>query len=162
MCYCNLNKAQEGMEYINASLELNPFQINAIIQKGTLHLQLGEREIAEEMFNKAMSMSPQDEIPDTIIGITYSYFFLKDYHHTIHWGERILSEYPEEQNSILMLLIYSYFELGNSNRCLSLLEKAKQIIEENPTKNYQIKESLDEFIKELAKRNNNYNFDNIQ
>ena len=156
MCYCNLNKAQEGMEYINASLELNPFQINAIIQKGTLHLQLGEREIAEEMFNKAMSMSPQDEIPDTIIGITYSYFFLKDYHHTIHWGERILSEYPEEQNSILMLLIYSYFELGNSNRCLSLLEKAKQIIEENPTKNYQIKESLDEFIKELAKRNNNY------
>ena len=163
MCYCNLQQPKEGMEYINASLDLNPFQINAIIQKGTLHLQLGEKESAEQMFNKAISITPTDEMPDTIFGIAYSYFFMKDYQQTIQWGEIILKEYPNEENNVLILLIYSYFELGNASKCLSLLKKVQLILKENPKKNQLMKDSLDEFINELRNRNDriNFNFDDI-
>ena len=95
MCYCNLQRPAEGMEYIDASLDLNPFQTHAIIQKGTLYLQLGENGSAEDMFNKAVSITPKDEMADTIFGIAYSYFFMKNYPKTIQWGEIILNEYRE-------------------------------------------------------------------
>lgn len=163
MCYCNLQKPKEGMEYINASLDLNPYQINAIIQKGTLYLQLNEITLAEQMFDKAISITPKDEMADTIFGIAYSYFFMKDYQRTIEWGEIILKEYPEEENNVLILLIYSYFELGDASKCLILFKKAQDLYVSNPKKNQLIGESLKEFIREIKDKSDkiNLNFEDI-
>ena len=163
MCYCNLNDPQRGMEYIDASLGINPFHINAIIQKGTLHYQLGETQLGEQMFDKAIRITPEDEIPDTITGITYSYFFLKDYIQTIKWGEKIIENYPDDKNNILVLLIYSYFELGYVEKCLSLLNEVRNILKQDNPNDASIKENLNEFINELKNKTNNinFNFDDI-
>ena len=121
MCYCNLNQPENGMKYIDASLDLNPFNRACIIQKGMLHLQLEENEKAEELFMKAIALSPTEEEAETHYAIVNCYFCLGRINDIIHWCEKIIKDYPEEQKEALLHIANCYYEANDIRMCLKAL-----------------------------------------
>ena len=93
MCYSHLNQPMEGMKYIDAAISLNSFYRGAILQKGMLHLQLDEKEIAKNLFEKALNLSPDDEQMEVYYSIANCYLWLKDYEETI---KQVIKEVKEE------------------------------------------------------------------
>ena len=104
MCHCNLNQPNEGMKYIDASLDLNPFNRISIIQKGMLHLQLEENNKAESLFQKAIALSPSDEEAETHYAIVNTFYCLGRSIDVIRWCEKIIKEYPTEQKEALLYI----------------------------------------------------------
>lgn len=127
MCLANLDRAQEGMKYIDAALSLDPIYQSAIIQKAMLHLQLKETEQAEVLFRKATSLAVEDELIEVLYNITNCYFHHKEYSKTIEWCNKIITEYPNEQLEALLLVATCYMELGDFNQCVSYFEQAMKI-----------------------------------
>lgn len=127
MCYCNLNLPAEGMKYIDASLDLNPFNRASIIQKGMLHLQLEEYVQADMLFSKAIALSPTDEEADTHYAIINCFFCLGRNLEVLEWCEKIINKYPEEQKEALLYIANCYFESNEIKLCLKALAVFSQI-----------------------------------
>ncbi len=127
MCYCNLNLPVDGMKYIDASLDLNPFNRASIIQKAMLHLQLEENEQADFLFQKAISLSPTDEEAETYYAIVNCYFCLGRNQEVFQWCEKIIKQYPEEQKEALLHIAYCYYETDDISQCLKTLAVFCQI-----------------------------------
>ena len=136
MCYSHLNQPMEGMKYIDAAISLNSFYRGAILQKGMLHLQLDEKEIAKNLFEKALNLSPDDEQMEVYYSIANCYLWLKDYEETIKCCEKIISDYPQDQLEALIMLGSCYYFLGNIHSCFAYIAKAWDI------NNYQLDENL--------------------
>ena len=126
MCCFNLNQSEEGMKYIDVALNLEPGFRGAILQKGMLHVQLGESNEALKLFLKVMDISPDDEQSEIIYNIANSYFFLRMYPETIEWCQKILQTYPEEQMEALYLIACSYYNMSDIESCMKYLAFAFQ------------------------------------
>ena len=131
MCHCNLNQPNEGMKFIDASLDLNPFNCMAIIQKGMLHLQLDENIQAESLYQKAIALSPSDEEAETHYAIVNTYFCLGRSLDVIRWCEKIIKEYPTEQKEALLYIANCYYEVNDITMCLKTLAVYWRINNEN-------------------------------
>lgn len=131
MCYCNLNIPDEGMKYIDASLDLNPFNRASIIQKGMLHLQLEENEKANSLFQKAIALSPSDEEAETHYAIVNCYYCLGRSQEVILWCERIIKKYPEEQKEALLHIANCYYEINDFLPCFKALAVFWKLNDEN-------------------------------
>ena len=127
MCYSQLNAPNEGMKYIDASIGLNPFYRGTIIQKGMLHLQLEENAIAEELFQKALDISPEDEQLEILYSISNCYLWLEKYIETTEWCKKIILNYPNDQLEALFIMASCYYHLGNPNICLNYIVNAWEI-----------------------------------
>lgn len=121
MCYCNLNLPDEGIKYIDASLDMNPFNRASIIQKGMLHLQLEEGEKANDLFSRAISLSPTDEEAETYYAIVNCYYCLGRNAEVLHWCEKIINDYPEDQKEALLHIANCYYETNDIKQCLRAL-----------------------------------------
>lgn len=121
MCYCNLNQPQKGMEYIDASLDINPFNRSSIIQKGMLHLQMNENDLALSLFTKAISLSPSDEEADTHYAIVNCFYCLGRTTELLTWCKKIIKEYPEEQKDALLYIANCYYEMNDIMECFKAL-----------------------------------------
>ncbi len=53
-----LQRLNESEQYLRKALELNPSMIDAVVEFGYLALQRGDREAAEELFERALEMDP--------------------------------------------------------------------------------------------------------
>ncbi|MCU0453667.1 MAG: tetratricopeptide repeat protein [Bacteroidetes bacterium] len=53
-----LHRLNESERYLRKALELNPSMIDAVVEFGYLALQRGDREAAEELFERALQMDP--------------------------------------------------------------------------------------------------------
>lgn len=121
MCCFNLNQSVEGMKYIDAALDWEPGFRGAILQKGMLHVQLGENNEAQQLFQKVMDISPDDEQSEIIYSIANSYFFLRLYPETIEWCQKIVQNYPDEQMEALYMIACSYYSMSDMESCLEYL-----------------------------------------
>ncbi len=127
MCLSNLNQLKEGMDYIDASLSLNPFNPGAILQKGMLHLQCNEYEQAQQLFHKTLTMSPKEDEVEVLYHIANCYFFVKMYDEVITWCNQIIKNHPGEEMEAVLLVAASYSELGNTQKCLTYITYALEI-----------------------------------
>ena len=121
MCCFNLQQPEEGMKYIDAALGLEPSFRGAILQKGMLYLQMRQNKEAEELFQKVLDISPDDEQSEILYNVANSYFFLQMYPETIEWCEKIIRNYPEEQMEALHLTACSYYSMFDIDQCLKHL-----------------------------------------
>ena len=121
MCCFNLNQALEGMNYIDVALDLEPGFRGAMLQKAMLHVQLGENQKAEHLFQKVMDISPDNEQSEIIYSIANSYFFLRMYPETIEWCLKIVQNYPDEQLEALHLIACSYHSMSDIESCMEYL-----------------------------------------
>jgi len=129
MCYSHLEKPEEGMKYIDEAIRINPFYRGGILQKGMLHLQLKEKENAKKLFQKALSLSPDDEQIEVLYSIANCYFFLKEYEDTINCCENIIYNYPNEKLEALLINASCYYELNHPDKCLNYIAQALKINE---------------------------------
>ena len=127
MCCFNLYESQEGMDYIDAALSLEPSYRGAMLQKGMLHIQMSQTNEAQELFKKVLDISPYDEHAEIFYNIANSYYFLQKYQETIEWCNKIINTYPEEQKEALYLMASSYFYLYNIESSLKCLSKIWKI-----------------------------------
>lgn len=121
LCCFNLQQPEEGMEYIDAALNLEPSFRGAILQKGMLYLQMNENNKAEKLFQKVLDISPDDEQSEILYNVANSYFFLHMYPETIEWCEKIIQGYPDEQMEALHLTACSYYSMFDMVSCLKYL-----------------------------------------
>lgn len=121
LCCFNLQQPEEGMRYIDAALDLEPSFRGAILQKGMLHLQLKENKEAENLFQKVLDISPDDEQSEILYNIANSYFFLHMYPETIEWCQKITAGYPDEQMEALYLIACSHYSMFDIESCLKQL-----------------------------------------
>ena len=124
MCYSQLNQPNDGMKYIDAAISINPFYRGAILQKGMLHLQLEERKIAENLFQKALDLSPEDEQMEVLYSISNCYLWLGKYIETIEWCKKIILNHPNDKLEALIITASCYYHLGNPNLCLNYIANA--------------------------------------
>ena len=129
MCYSHLEKPEEGMKYIDEAIRINPFYRGGILQKGMLHLQLKEKKNAKKLFQKALSLSPDDEQIEVLYSIANCYFFLKEYEDTINCCENIIYNYPNEKLEALLINASCYYELNHPDKCLNYIAQALKINE---------------------------------
>lgn len=127
MCYSHLNNPIEGMKYIDAAINLNPFYRGFILQKGMIYLQTGEKESASNTFQKALALSPDDEQMEVMYSIANCYLYQKEYKETIEWCCKIISDYPNDKLEALIISASVYYELGNTEQCLYHLSQAWKI-----------------------------------
>lgn len=127
VAYWNQNQLDEGMKYIDASLELNPFNCQSIIQKGMIHLLLNENDEAEKLFQKAIEFSPKDEEAETHYAIVNCYFYLGRNDDIIRWCEKIINDYPEEQKEAILIIANCYHEADNIKMCMKTLAQFWQV-----------------------------------
>lgn len=123
MCCFNLQQPEEGMKYIDAALDLEPSFRGAILQKGMLHLQMQENKEAERLFEKVLDISPDDEQSEILYNIANCYFFLQKYPETIHWCEKIIRTYPDEQMEALYLVACSHYSMSDIAPCMYYLSQ---------------------------------------
>ena len=121
MCCFNLYQSVEGMKYIDAALDMEPGFRGAILQKGVLHVQLGENKEALQLFRKVMDISPDDEQSEIIYNVANSYFFLRLYPETIEWCQKIVQNYPDEEMEALYMIACSYYSMSDMESCLEYL-----------------------------------------
>lgn len=145
MCYCDLANPMEGIKYIDASLDLNPFSRPALIQKGMLHLQLFEDDRAEKAFEKARLLTPKEEMSDTLYAILDCYFCLSRYEQAIEQCETIIKKYPDNRREAYMITANAYYQLNDISKCLdylSLLWQETQTFDEPTWKDSRFAEML--------------------
>ena len=123
MCCFNLKQPVEGMEYIDVALNMEPSFRGAILQKGMLHIQLNENKEAEDLFQRVLDISPDEDQSEILYNIANSYFFLQMFPETIKWCEKITKQYPEEQKEALYLISCSYFNLSDIETCMKYLSQ---------------------------------------
>ena len=157
MCYCNLQRPVEGLRYMDAALDIDPFYCGGIIQKATLHLQLGEVEIGEQLFEKALNLCPEDEKEEALYSIANSYFFLRQYPECIAWCERAMREYPLSVKRGIIMIAYSYAEENNFNKALPYMLQALRMYRKEIQEDPKCSEMLESLIRSL-KEKYNYNF----
>ena len=121
MCCFNLFQTEEGMKYIDAALDLEPSFRGAILQKGMLYLQMQKNKEAEELFQKVLDISFEDELTEIFYNVANSYFFLKMYPETIEWCNKVIKDYPEEQMEALHLIASCYYYMHDVDSCLKYL-----------------------------------------
>ena len=121
LCYFNLQQPEEGMRYIDAALDLEPYFRGAILQKGMLYLQLQENKKAENLFQKVLDISPDYEQSEILYNIANCYFFLNMYPETIEWCKKITAGYPDEQMEALYLIACSHYGMFDIESCLKQL-----------------------------------------
>ncbi|MBQ8520488.1 MAG: tetratricopeptide repeat protein [Bacteroides sp.] len=161
MCYCNLFQPYEGMKYIDASLELDPFYYGAIIQKGTLYLQMNMEQEAEHTFTKALDICPNDEREQMIYSISNSYFFLKQYDKVIEWCNMLINEFPESRKKAIVLIAYSYFEMEDYYGGLPFLLEALSIYKKEIEKDPKGMEMLQTLLKNFKEKYKDIDLDNL-
>ena len=145
MCYCNMELPKEGMKYIDASLQLDPFNCGSIIQKGTLHYQLNEYQEAERLFQKVQEDCPMDERQEMLYAIINSYLFLKQYDKAINLCKTTIEKYPDHRRKGIALIAFSYFEMKEYKNGLPFLIEAISLYKEdlqNNTKNAELIKSM--------------------
>lgn len=159
MCYCNMDKPQEGMPYIDMTLDIDSLNYGAIIQKATIHMQMEENDIAEQLIQRAQSICPDDEKEELLLAIANSHFFLKRYQDVIKWCKIAMEEYPSCKGKASVLIGYSYHEMSNEIMALAYILEAlnqyKDQIEQDP----KTKEMLDALILDMKEKNKNFNLE---
>ena len=156
MCSFNLGQTLEGMEYIDAALNLEPSFRGAMLQKGMLHLQLKEYDEAEDLFYKVMDISPDDELSEVIYNIANSYYFLELYPETIAWCEKIILNYPDEQMEALHLIACSHYNMSDVHQCLRYLTQIWQMNNSNFDEAYLNDKRFKHMFENIAQANKNY------
>ena len=136
MCCFNLHQPEEGMQYIDAALNLEPSFRGAILQKGMLYLQMQQKEKAEELFQKVLDISHDDEHLEILYNVANGYFFLHMYPETIEWSEKIVKQYPLEQKEAQHLIASSYYHMMDINSCLQHLAHIWQTGKESFDEDY--------------------------
>ena len=136
MCCFNLHQPEEAMNYVDAALDLEPSFRGAILQKGMIYLEMQENEKAEELFQKVLDISPDDEQSEVLYNVANCYFFLQMYSETIDWCSRICKNYPEEQLEALHLIACSYFCMLDIDSCLKYLAKIWQMCDQKFEEEY--------------------------
>ena len=156
MCSFNLGQTLEGMEYIDAALNLEPSFRGAMLQKGMFHLQLKEYDEAEDLFYKVMDISPDDELSEVIYNIANSYYFLELYPETIAWCEKIILNYPDEQMEALHLIACSHYNMSDVHQCLRYLTQIWQMNNSNFDEAYFNDKRFKHMFENIAQANKNY------
>lgn len=158
-CYGNLSLPNDGMEYANAALDLNPFSRQIIIQKGLLHLQLNEDKKAERIFQQAIDLSPEDEIVDAMYNIANCYLWMQKYQETIDWCEKIIKEYPETHDEVLLMIANCYYNLKDISLCLKTLAVYWKICNEQIPNDMLNDKRFKNMFAEIGTMINDKNFD---
>lgn len=122
-CYCHLGNFEQGMKYIELSLELDPLQLDSTIQKASVFLNTGDYPSAECIFQKAETMCPEDEQEDLFYTIVFSYLCFKQCKNAIDWCKKAMYKFPKSFRRWVVPLAYSYFQIGDrSNGSIYLRE----------------------------------------
>ena len=127
LCCFNLYQAEEGMKYIDDSLNLEPAFRGAILQKGMLHLQLSQNKEAEELFQKVLDISPDDEQSEIMYNVANCYFFLRMFPETLEWCKKIIEGYPDEQMEALHMVACCYYSMFDIESCLKYLTRVWEL-----------------------------------
>ena len=151
MCCFNLHQPEEGMNYIDAALDMEPSFRGAILQKGMLHIQLQEPEEAERLFQKVLDISPDDEQCEILYNVANSYFFLQMYPETIRWCEKIIQEYPDDQMEALHLMACSHFNMSDLESCLKCLAQIWMLNDFQFADDYSIDKRFKKMFLEIDK-----------
>ena len=151
MCCFNLHQPEEGMNYIDAALAMEPNFRGAILQKGMLHVELNEIEEAERLFQKVLDISPDDELLEILYNIANSFFYLHKYPETIRWSEKIVQGYPDDQMEALHLIATSYFYMSDIESCLNCLAYIWKLNDFKFTDNFYIDKRFKQMFLELDK-----------
>lgn len=159
MSYSQLNQPAEGMKFIDEAININPFYRGAILQKGMLHLQLKEDIVAEQLFQKTLDLSPDDEQMEVLYSIANCYLWLGKYHETIEWCQKIITNYPNDKLEALVILATCYFYENNPQLCLAYITQAwkmdQQQLNENLTNDKRFIEMFAKIKELLSNYNNN-------
>lgn len=154
MCYCNMELPKEGLKYIDASLQLDPFNCGAIIQKGTLHYQLNEDQEAERLFQKVQENCPMDERQEMLFAIINSYIFLRQYEKAINLCKTTIKENPDNRKKGIALIAYSYLEMKEYQKCLPYLIEAIELYKDDLQNNTKSAELIKTMIMEIKENTN--------
>ena len=145
-CYCNMKRPAEGLQYIDAVLDIDPFNNTAIIQKAVLHIQQGEEDISKQLFDKALSFCPEDERDMMLYSIACSCFFTKKYTQAIEWCKVIMHEYPIPNKKVIILTACSYIELNDKKNAYPYVIQALQLCKIDFDKDNQSIEMIESYI----------------
>ena len=124
LCLSNLNRPEEGMKYVDAALSLNPFYRGAILQKATLHLQMFEYSAAYDLFQKALSLTPEDEQATVLYDIVNYCYCIGKYVEVLGWCGKIIEQYPDDKEEALYYAAASYYYMGATEKCMNCLTQA--------------------------------------
>lgn len=160
MCYCNLNRPSEGLSYINIALTIDPFFYGNILQKATMHMQLGEDRIAETLIQKALEICPESDKKDLYMSIASSYFFLKRYDDTIVCCNMTMNEYPDTKLKSLIMIANSYHEMNMDEQALAYTINALDYMKEIGNSDPKIQSMLNDLVSEMRKIDQKFNLDN--
>ena len=127
LCCFNLYQSEEGMKYIDAALNLEPAFRGAILQKGMLYLQMSENKEAEDLFQKVLDISPDDEQSEILYNVANCYFFLRMFPETLKWCRKIIEGYPDEQTEALYLTACCHYNMFDIESCLKCLTRIWQM-----------------------------------
>lgn len=161
MCYCNLEIPDEGLKYIDMSLEFDPLYCGAIIQKATLLHQLGDISSAELLFQDALNKCSDDEREDIFYAIANSYFFLKQWQKVIEWTQKIIVEFPLSHSKCIVLLAYCYFELKNYAEGIPYLIESIKLHKNKLLNDPKAFEILQVLLKNVKERNKDIDLDDL-
>ena len=145
-CYCNIKRPAEGLQYINAVLDADPFNSTAIIQKAILHIQLGEEDAGKQLFDKALSFCPEDERDMMLYSIACCCFFTPKYTQAIEWCKIIMHEYPIPNKKVVILTACSYIELNDNKNAYPYIIQALQLCKIDIEKDDQSIEMIESYI----------------
>ena len=145
-CYCNMKRPAEGLQYIDAVLDIDPFNSTAIIQKAVLHIQQGEEDTSKQLFDKALSFCPEDERDMMLYSIACSCFFTKKYTQAIEWCKVIMHEYPIPNKKVIILTACSYIELNDKKNAYPYVIQALQLCKIDFDKDNQSIEMIESYI----------------
>lgn len=151
-CYCNLELPEEGMVYINQSLELDPLSPLAMVQKGTLYLQLNKGEEADELFKRAIEISEEKIKGEIHFNVAYNCHFAKDYKRALTYVCEVLDLYPRLDENSFVLLACCYYELGNMSNCMRFLKHSLYNFRDRMNENSYIVQLLHSLILKLKKK----------
>lgn len=157
-CYCNLGELEQGMKFIDFSLEYDPLAFEAILHKASIYLNVGDYQSAEYLFQKAEEICPDDERENMLYAIALSYFLLKQHPQVIEWCEKAMKEYPDSVKKGIVQLSYSYFQIGDHLGGFACLREAVGLYKNNQLdeKNAQMLRTM---INDMQERNKDKSID---
>ncbi len=126
-CYCRMNNMEEGMLYIDLSLEIDPYQFDSIMHKASILLNIGDYLSANCTFQKVEEICPEDELEDLYYTIIISYLYYKQFNSVIEWGKKGINIFPESMKKWAVPLAYSFYQIDDRLNGSAFLKEAIEL-----------------------------------
>ncbi len=124
-----------AINQLRASLDLDPDQIDALLQLGATHAELGETSQAQQAFQAALDIDPQDPVVNRELGVLY--MEQEKIHEAIHHLKFAHQQLPEDMD-IQVDLGMAYIHAGFYEKAQMLLTSVLDKDQDNLHAHYNL------------------------